>query len=214
MNIEKSLLAVLLLALAGTAAADEACVPVAPWTQSVTDSLSQTTYSITAPDCVYLTQPFDVTLTVTDAVWTFGEVDVGWGWKVLDNAVVVESGAGLGWITLVDGVWTRTFTWTYVTPPPIDHTIEFAFNDLGDGNGAHSWAGSVIGAVTVDPLPPVGPPPVEPPPVDPPVVEPPVVDPPAADPATDPATGCATGGGEAGLLAFIALALGARRRRA
>jgi hypothetical protein len=192
------------LLAAAPAAANEVCTPVAPWTRTWTDGYTST-YTITAPDCVYLTVPFDVTITATDSNPDLAESMVGGVWSVLDNGVVAEQGST---ITLTAGTWSRTFTWTY-TGTAVNHTIQFSFKDFGEfGWSFHGVDANVIGAVTVDPLPPVDPPPPPPP-----------VEPPATDPSTDPAptedppTGCATGGFDAGLLSLLAIGLAAARRR-
>ncbi|NJC87371.1 MAG: hypothetical protein FIB02_02390 [Desulfuromonas sp.] len=126
------------------------CTPGDNWTVSWTDPLGQTVYTLEAPCKVYIGIPFDVTATVTDA--THPDGDIGGLWRINDNGATV-AGGGFNWITLAYGQWQRVITQTY-SGAPIDHTIEFTFSDFGDGAGAHSYAGSTIGSLTVDPFPP------------------------------------------------------------
>jgi uncharacterized protein (TIGR03382 family) len=195
--------------LAGRATASTApCTPGPNWTKSWTDGYGQTTYTISAPPCVFLNVPFDVQLTVTDPTWT--DTTVGQMWSVTDNGTVVPGASGT-FINTVAGTWSQTISYKY-TVLVVNHQIRFNFTDLGDGPSAHWYAAATpIGDLTLDPLPPG-----DPAPVDPPVSDPaPTTTDPASDPApTDPAVGCATSGGGAGLLAFAAMALALRRRRA
>jgi len=126
------------------------CTPGTNWTTSWTDPLNQTTYTLEAPCKVYLTVSFDIVATVTDN--THSDSDVAVMWSIIDNGTAIV-GSGFNWLAVADGKWTQTFTQTY-TGIAIDHTIEFAFTDLGNGAGAHSYASSVIGDLTVDPYPP------------------------------------------------------------
>ncbi|MCM2263698.1 MAG: DUF4214 domain-containing protein, partial [Desulfuromonadales bacterium] len=135
--------------LPGRAAA--VCAEGSNWKATWNDSLSQTTYTLEAPCKAYIGIPFNVTATVTDA--TYPNSDVGGIWKIADNGATIAGGTGFNWITLAAGQWQRVITQTY-SGAPIDHTIEFTFTDFGEGPGGHSFAGSTIGAITVDPLPP------------------------------------------------------------
>lgn len=210
----RPLFAAAALLYSGSALASGPCTPGPNWSASWTGAGQTTTYTISAPPCVYVNVPFDITLTVTDSKFNVGTAVVGVNWSVLDNGVLVPAPEGYSSsgtvVTLTDGVWVNTIPVTYTTLV-VNHTLEFKFADFGDKvNQAMGWtlSSATLSGLTVDPYPPgTEPPPVEPPPV----VEPPAADP-VTDPAADPGTGCSTGGG-AGLLAFAALALGARRRR-
>jgi uncharacterized protein (TIGR03382 family) len=143
----------LLLVVAGLALCTRAlaqCAPGTSWQRTWTDSYGETTYRIEAPCKVFVGTPFDVVLTVTDAAHP--TTSVGATWSILDNGARV-AGGGLNWITTdATGRWTFTLTQTYPTLV-VNHTIQFDFKDLGDGEGAHGYASSLIGALTVDPYP-------------------------------------------------------------
>ncbi|HTN51915.1 MAG TPA: hypothetical protein VML50_05890 [Anaeromyxobacter sp.] len=129
------------------------CTPGTSWTRSWTDAYGETTYSLTAPCKVNLGVPFDITATVTDAAYP--NDTVGYDWAILDNgAVIGGSTTQLSWITTAGGQWQTVLTVTY-TVLATNHTLQLEFTDLGEGSGAHGFAGSVIGALTVDPYPPV-----------------------------------------------------------
>jgi len=120
------------------------------WTQSFTDSYGQTTYEITAPCLVFLTVPFDITLTVSDT--TYSQSEVAFGWALKDNGSII---AGGGWNNITvdaNGNWNYTYTQTY-TGTAVNHTLEFSFVDEGQGSGAHFWKTNLMSDVTVDPLP-------------------------------------------------------------
>lgn len=131
-------------------AAFAACTPGSTWTAVWTDSLNQTSYMLEAPCKVYIGIPFTITATVSDAAYP--NVDVGFGWAIKDNGGII-AGGGFNWITTISGQWQKVIEQTY-TGTPIDHLIEFKFSDLGAGSGAHFWASSLIGNITVDPYPP------------------------------------------------------------
>jgi hypothetical protein len=219
-----SLFAAIALILAGPAAASApTCTPGPNWSSSWTGAGQTTTYTISAPPCVYVNVPFNVTLTVTDSFYNaangYPTATVGMKFSVLDttvNGTVTLPGSSGDTVTVEDGLWVHTFSVTYPTLV-VNHALQFQFVDFGDAISQGMWwtfSTTSAGGTTLDPYPPGSEPPVEPPPVEPPpVVDPIPTDPPAASPTADPATGCATSGAEAGLAAFLALALGARRRR-
>lgn len=99
---------------------------------------------------MYIGQPFDITASVNDA--TYPNSNVGFGGAIKDEGSVIFGG-GFNWITTASGQWQTTISQTY-TGTPINHRIEFAFSDLGQGSGAHSWAANLVGETTVDPYPP------------------------------------------------------------
>lgn len=127
------------------------CEPGSTWTVFWTDIFNQTTYKLEAPCWAYLGIPFDITATVTDSYYP--DDWVGAIWSILDNGGVVDGG-GWNMIWTTDGQWQRTITQTYSKEPPINHTIEFSFLDLGQGSGGHNFGSSIIGSITVDPYPP------------------------------------------------------------
>ncbi len=130
-----------------------ACTPGTNWTAAWTDSYGQTAYTLEAPCKVYIGIPFNIVATVTDA--SYPDSDVAFLWSIRDNGSVVLGG-GFNWLTTVSGQWQQTIVTTY-TGTPIDHLLEFKFNDLGQGSGAHYWSQNLIGEVTVDPYPNVAP---------------------------------------------------------
>ncbi|TAN41024.1 MAG: hypothetical protein EPN25_05540 [Nitrospirae bacterium] len=127
------------------------CVPnTDTWVVQWTDDFTQTTYQLEAPCKVLLGTPFDVIATVTDAAYPNDLV--GHSWAVKDEGSVI-AGGGFNWIETVGGIWQTTISQTY-SGVPINHLIEFAFSDLGQGGGGHNWATSLVGETTVDPFPP------------------------------------------------------------
>lgn len=128
------------------------CAPGSSWTASWTDSYGQTTYTMEAPCKVYIGIPFTITALVTDNAYPNNYVACLW--SITDNgSVIADGGAGLGWLSTVNGQWQKTMEITY-TGIPVDHTLQFSFLDLGQGGGAHFWGTKLIGDVTVDPYPP------------------------------------------------------------
>jgi hypothetical protein len=151
MKSVKCILFVVFATLSLTMPAFAVCTPGSSWTAAWTDSFGQTTYTLEAPCKVYIGIPFNMTATVTDS--TYPDSDVGFAWAIKDNGSTI-AGGGFNWITLVNGQWQRVLANTY-TGDPIDHLLEFKFTDMGEGAGAHWWGSNLIGAVTVDPFPPV-----------------------------------------------------------
>lgn len=156
------------LALLSAPAAAAVCAPekvcsvplqtTETWTRCSADAFGDTTYTVEAPCYVFVTKSFSVTLTVSDP--SHPDTDVGFGWALRDTpagggpTTTVAGGGGLGWITTdAAGQWQRTVPMTY-TGAPVDHTIQFAFTDLGSGGSAHWWTGGLLGALVVDPYPP------------------------------------------------------------
>jgi hypothetical protein len=127
-----------------------ACSPGSNWTATWTDAFAQTTYNLVAPCKVYIGTPFTITATVTDSAYP--DDDVAFGWAIKDNGTTI-SGGGFNWLGTINGQWQQVIEQTY-TGTPVDHVIEFKFSDLGEGSGAHMWAASLIGDLTVDPYPP------------------------------------------------------------
>lgn len=125
------------------------------WKKSAT-ALGPTRYEIEGPCYTAFDANFVVTVRVTDA--THPQTDVATSWAVLDTdltsfVTTTVGGGGFNWLTTdAAGKWERAFTRRYTVLPAADHQLEFRFNDLGDGAGAHYWSANLIGTVTVDPV--------------------------------------------------------------
>jgi hypothetical protein len=149
---------------AGPAAANAPiCVPGPNWTSSWTGAGQTTTYSISAPPCVYVNVPFNVTLTVTDSFYNaangYPTATVGMKFSVLDttvNGTVTLPGSSGATVTVEDGLWVHTFLVTY-TSLIVNHSLQFQFVDFGDRISQGMWwtfsTTSATGTL-LDPYPP------------------------------------------------------------
>lgn len=146
------ILSTLVIVLTFSSTVFAVCAPGSSWTAVWTDQYGQTTYSLEAPCKVYIGIPFSITATVTDT--TYLNNYVACMWSITDNGTVIAGGNGFNWLQTVNGQWQDVVGITY-SGIPVDHTFQFSFIDLGQGGGAHFWKSNLIGAVTVDPYPPV-----------------------------------------------------------
>lgn len=126
------------------------------WSAEWIDGLGQTRYSLTAPCKAFMTIPFTVTVQASDP--GFPGTWVGGLWSLTDTpsgGTATELAGGTFIFLDGAGQWSQVVSITYPYGSAVDHQIEFSFTDFGEGSGAHSWAGSVVGDVVVDP-PPTG----------------------------------------------------------
>lgn len=138
------------LATISATAAFADCPDGSNWTASWTDSFGQTTYTLQAPCKAYIGIPFTITATASDAAYP--NDDVAYPWYITDNGSTI-AGSSHSWITTANGQWQKVVFQTY-SGTPINHTIQFNFNDLGTGASGHGYSNNLVGSVTVDPYPP------------------------------------------------------------
>jgi hypothetical protein len=104
------------------------------WTNTLTDSRGQTTYTVTAPCVVEPNVEFDIVISATDNTWP--STSVGGTWAILDNGSSLVEGF---WITTdANGKWSYTKKHKISTVPN-EHTISFRYRDFGNGQSGMFW---------------------------------------------------------------------------
>lgn len=99
---------------------------------SWTDQFGETTYGMVLPDSVGVGELFDATITVRDPFYPEDMVAAPWSF-LLDGG---EEDGGFA-IFLADTAWESVYSFAFDSAGV--HDFVFTAQDLGHGNGAHSW---------------------------------------------------------------------------
>ncbi len=139
----------LVLVLTALASVLALAAPASAFQTSWTDQYGETAYKISGPDDAPPLLPYDVVLTVTDALYPNDWVASSWSLKE-DG---ISKGSGFSLYT-TGGSWTKTYTFSW--PTAGIHTYTFRAQDQGHGGGGHGYAWMEIsGVVTVGSATPV-----------------------------------------------------------
>lgn len=109
---------------------------------SWTDQFGETTYTIAAPDTAGIGDSVRVVLTARDRYYPNDMVAAPW--RLLVDGVVEDNGF---WISLSDTTWESAYAFVYEFEDA--HTFTFEAQDLGHGNGSHSYEWFEIERTTI-----------------------------------------------------------------
>ena len=109
---------------------------------SWTDQFGETTYMITGPDTVGVGDSVEVVINAEDPFYPNDMVAAPWSF--LEDGMEEDGGFAV-WLT--GGVWEETYSFVYESSG--SHTYTFTAQDLGHGNGGHSWEWFEIDGTTV-----------------------------------------------------------------
>jgi hypothetical protein len=109
---------------------------------SWTDQFDETTYTISAPDTVGVGDSVHVIVTARDPYYPDDMVAAPWSFRV--DGETEDSGF---WVSLSDTTWEASYDFTFDSEG--SHVFLFTAQDLGHGNGGHSYEWFEIDVTTV-----------------------------------------------------------------